>query len=234
MTFFDSLKKWFYTRNSSAASSDARVPLLDASGNPKGSDTMANLASVLGGFKQGSTLDVSANTIFTNSVYYVYGDATKDTPTGYGVLVTTCSSYNGNYGPSVCQQFFDSGYGGYYTRVANSGTWGAWQSVPNFYKDYLTLASLASALGEQLHIKSAKVTPGQTIDISCGYGLFVASNLSNGGIAVFATGVSSVFYAVNSASHIDATISKVSEYVTRVTSNAGTVRIIYLQTESVD
>ena len=49
MTFFDSLKKWFYTRNSSAASSDARVPLLDASGNPKGSDTMANIASVLGG-----------------------------------------------------------------------------------------------------------------------------------------------------------------------------------------
>ena len=123
----------------------------------------------------------------------------------------------------------------YYIR-SQTGT--AWQRVtlnmPTFYKDYLTLASLASALGEQLHIKSAKVTPGQTIDISCGYGLFVASNLSNGGIAVFATGVSSVFYAVNSASHIDATISKVSEYVTRVTSNAGTVRIIYLQTESVD
>lgn len=46
--FKDLLKKWFYTNSSSAASSDARVPLLDASGNPKGSDTMANLASVLG------------------------------------------------------------------------------------------------------------------------------------------------------------------------------------------
>ena len=47
-TFKDSLKKWFFTNNSSAASSTARVALLDASGNPIGSDTMANLASVLG------------------------------------------------------------------------------------------------------------------------------------------------------------------------------------------
>jgi hypothetical protein len=48
--FRDSLKKWFYTNNSSAASSDARVPLLNADGTPKGSDTMVNLASVLGAF----------------------------------------------------------------------------------------------------------------------------------------------------------------------------------------
>lgn len=45
--FQDSLKKWFYTNNSQAASSDARIPLLTASGAPKGSDTMANLASVI-------------------------------------------------------------------------------------------------------------------------------------------------------------------------------------------
>lgn len=65
--FQDSLKKWFYTNNSSAASSDARVPLLNANGTPKGSDTMANLASVLGGvylsFSSGmSTATTTANT----------------------------------------------------------------------------------------------------------------------------------------------------------------------------
>ena len=47
MTFFDSLKKWFYTKNSSAASSDARVPLLTSTGEPKGSDTMYNVSKII-------------------------------------------------------------------------------------------------------------------------------------------------------------------------------------------
>lgn len=47
MGFFkDSLKKWFYTNNSQAASSTARIPLLDASGNPIGSDTIGKVAAI--------------------------------------------------------------------------------------------------------------------------------------------------------------------------------------------
>lgn len=42
-TFKDSLKKWFYTQGTQAASNSARIPLLDASGNPIGSDTPDNL-----------------------------------------------------------------------------------------------------------------------------------------------------------------------------------------------
>ena len=42
-TFKDSLKKWFYTKGIQAASDSARIPLLDASGNPIGSDTPNNL-----------------------------------------------------------------------------------------------------------------------------------------------------------------------------------------------
>ena len=42
-TFKDSLKKWFYTQGTQAASNSARIPLLDASGNPIGSDTPNNL-----------------------------------------------------------------------------------------------------------------------------------------------------------------------------------------------
>lgn len=42
-TFKDSLKKWFYTQGTTAATATSRIPLLDASGNPIGSDTPDNL-----------------------------------------------------------------------------------------------------------------------------------------------------------------------------------------------
>lgn len=42
-TFKDSLKKWFYTQGTTAADVTSRIPLLDASGNPIGSDTPDNL-----------------------------------------------------------------------------------------------------------------------------------------------------------------------------------------------
>jgi len=42
-TFKDSLKKWFYTQGTTAADATSRIPLLDASGNPIGSDTPDNL-----------------------------------------------------------------------------------------------------------------------------------------------------------------------------------------------
>lgn len=101
---------------------------------------------VLGVIYHGETLDESADNKRSDSVYYVYGDTSKNTPTGHGVLVTLRSSLSGNYGPSVSQQFFDNANGGYYTRVANSGVWGEWQSVTSFYKDYNSLSSLANAI----------------------------------------------------------------------------------------
>lgn len=42
-TFKDSLKKWFYTQGTTAAAATSRIPLLDASGNPIGSDTLNNI-----------------------------------------------------------------------------------------------------------------------------------------------------------------------------------------------
>ena len=41
-TFKDSLKKWFYTTNTAAATTSSRIPLVDSSGNPIGSDTPSN------------------------------------------------------------------------------------------------------------------------------------------------------------------------------------------------
>ena len=47
MGFFkDSLKKWFYTQGTHAASASARIPLLDASGNPIGSDTIEKVVAI--------------------------------------------------------------------------------------------------------------------------------------------------------------------------------------------
>lgn len=46
MAFFkDLLKKWFYQNSSSAIGSAGRIPLLDTSGNPIGSDTIFNVAN---------------------------------------------------------------------------------------------------------------------------------------------------------------------------------------------
>lgn len=45
MAFFkDSLKKWFYTNSSSAIGSAGRIPLLNSSGEPIGSDTIENVS----------------------------------------------------------------------------------------------------------------------------------------------------------------------------------------------
>jgi hypothetical protein len=46
-TFKDSLKKWFYTQGTAAGTTSSRVPLFDASGNPIGSNTMANFGKLL-------------------------------------------------------------------------------------------------------------------------------------------------------------------------------------------
>ena len=46
-TFKDSLKKWFYTQGTAAGTTGSRVPLLDASGNPVGSNTMGNIGKIL-------------------------------------------------------------------------------------------------------------------------------------------------------------------------------------------
>lgn len=46
-TFKDSLKKWFYTQGTAAGTTGSRLPLLDASGNPIGSNTIANVAKLL-------------------------------------------------------------------------------------------------------------------------------------------------------------------------------------------
>ena len=47
MELENGLKDVFYDKSSSAASSDARIPLLNADGTPKGSDTMSNMSKIM-------------------------------------------------------------------------------------------------------------------------------------------------------------------------------------------
>lgn len=44
--FKDLLKKWFYNNSSTAGTTSSRIPLLDSSGNPIGSNTVANVGSL--------------------------------------------------------------------------------------------------------------------------------------------------------------------------------------------
>ena len=95
MNFVDSLKRWFYTNNSSAAGSAARIPLLDASGNAVGSDTYAQIASVLGVTKRFEFVDMGlpsgtlwasknlgAETITDYGAYFSWGNVKGQKPNG--------------------------------------------------------------------------------------------------------------------------------------------------------
>lgn len=63
MANFDTLlKKWFYQNSTQAASADARIALLDASGNPKGSDTLARVLASMGGSTFYGTCSTAATT----------------------------------------------------------------------------------------------------------------------------------------------------------------------------
>lgn len=47
MNFSDSLKKWFYLQGTTPDLTNARVPVLDANGNPTGSTPLVNLLQLL-------------------------------------------------------------------------------------------------------------------------------------------------------------------------------------------
>ena len=166
--FQDSLKKWFYTNNSSAASSDARVPLLNADGSPKGSDTMANLASVLGGQNKLITFAYMSSTKLENTkqvaetvVSYLQNNSRIHTGYSFeGVIDSQTAAYHvfgymiseERYGSITVQSYkggIDSGifdyfvlFGGVVSDARNIAF-----NIPTFYKNYQNESALATALG---------------------------------------------------------------------------------------
>ena len=73
-TFKDSLKKWFYTQGTTAAAATSRIPLLDASGNPIGSDTPDNL------FKKQPLFTANVGVAVYESSYICFMQADKALP----------------------------------------------------------------------------------------------------------------------------------------------------------
>lgn len=154
--FKDLLKKWFYTQGTQAASATARVPLLNASGEPIGCDTMANLASVLGADKVKVKLltedsSITALSSLENSIFYYIGSiavarAMTDWPSGLSMdneyLLFKYTS--GNYGLQI---LFSSENSIYIRRYDNK--WRAWKCIPNFYQNYADLNALTNALVAQ-------------------------------------------------------------------------------------
>lgn len=152
--FKDLLKKWFYQNSSQAASTSARIPLLDSGGNPIGSDTMDNFASVLGAWKffpsygETDTVDLYEK----SGIYHV----TQDLGGGInnGILVVFNSGLTKVGDKQFATQFFfpyNTSY--FYVRIYWYGNWRQWVKVstgiPDFYKNYADLNALTNALVAQ-------------------------------------------------------------------------------------
>lgn len=186
-TFQASLKKWFYTNNSSAAAIDARVPLLNANGSPKGSDTMANVASVLNG---AGTFEL----LTTRSVsdYYNLNAGWKFCGAGYtGTDLPQKSScfvefkkqgthsglqilyYVGNVTPTYVRTHSGTSQ--------EASAWSPWQRIDNYGTS--SLAELASALGGDsqwlgLFPKRGEV-PNNDFNNAIPYGIYYAMNTTD-------------------------------------------------------
>lgn len=79
-------------------------------------------------------------------------------------------------------------------RSANSGeTWTDWSTIPtnipSFYKDYASLAALATGLGVNTYTLPSTTN---TIDISIGYGLIYVGDPNTGGYGLFSVSFGSV------------------------------------------
>lgn len=157
---------------SASQTSPTNIPTCAADGTPNGNITIANLASVLGeyynhtGMVQDASDDLS--TIKTPGVYWIrLFDSTGCPNINGGMLfVMGWQGYKsqlliGNFNGTErnpCAYFRTTG--------AWDDTYGSWAEIthemPTFYKDYSTLASLASALG----VCKREISPNSTIEIA--------------------------------------------------------------------
>lgn len=127
-TFKDSLKKWFYTNNTNAASSDARIPLLNANGTPKGSDTIANISSVLNGIAISLTNQNNLNDVVDTGVYSWLGSSTAPLNNfrAQGSLLLVWKAGTQTFQLQWPNTFSSVGIG---FRIRWNGEWSAWNKI---------------------------------------------------------------------------------------------------------
>lgn len=183
--FKDLLKKWFYTNSSQAASETARVPLLDASGNPIGSDTMTNIASVLGGIMlSAGAANYDFNNLTAFGTYAInntenWNNKPSDA-NGSGFVICGGWNYVGNR--RTLQVLYLQNNTAYFRAYNPSGSsWQSWQKfsfdIPSFYKDYADLSSLASALGIGNKVSyTTNISAPSDLDNATNVGSFACGN----------------------------------------------------------
>ena len=136
--FKDMLKKWFYTQGTSpAVSTNSRVPILDNSGNPVGSTTLATLAGkilndTLLGLENTSIPNTADLDDYVNTGVYRSPNASTtrqigNIPTGIDAafnlyVIQTTSSL------SFPIQIIIS-YQGIWRRFKGSNSWGTWKQL---------------------------------------------------------------------------------------------------------
>lgn len=86
-TFKDSLKKWFYTQGTTAATATSRIPLLDASGNPIGSDTLDNIFKLNNQTLFTANVGVAAYDESNHFVFCQPNEALSKAPIAVGVWI---------------------------------------------------------------------------------------------------------------------------------------------------
>ena len=147
----------------------SNVMLCGNDGMPDGHITMANLASVLGGqtvsLQRGTDLD----SLRTPNKYTCADGSTSNTilnkpsNVAYGFLLEVKPFPNA---PSNVVQILWADGGRMFSRTYDNG-WSNWLTysydIPDFYKSYSDLASLANALGVGLFIKHGNI-PSQDYD----------------------------------------------------------------------
>lgn len=225
MAFFsDLLKKWFYTNNSSAASSDARIPLLTATGEPKGSDTMANLASVLGEITP--ILSVTDFNELTTTIIssWVQGTDIANAPYSGGILGFLIVNKGYLYeidGSSNISQIFHGMNGKVYVRNRTNYIWSNWEeistNIPSFYKSYNNINQLSEGVGIRHFTieRAANAAIDETITLGVTSPLFT--------IALNGSGPSGVFFSPYWHSDVT-TITKSEDFYT-FTRNGTTLRV---------
>lgn len=219
MAFFsDLLKKWFYQNSSSAASNDARIPLLTATGEPKGSDTMANLASVLGAQIPALLSSFDANDYTESCAYFVKATEKTHVPVdSWAFFIVKKSKDTGHF----TQFWLPDGSDNVYYRRGYNSTFNNWVrfsfNVPDFYKNYNNINELSAGVGVR-HFTieaAANVAIDETITLGVTSPLFT--------IALNGSGPSGVFFSPYWHSDVT-TITKSEDFYT-FTRNGTTLRV---------
>ena len=136
-----------------AKTTGSNVMLCGNDGTPDGHMTMANLASVLGGLQyKGNARDNDLNNLETGLYTLEGAENIISGSTIYGTLIVVKGSTTSMNHMGVFQIVYDiNGKGVFYREQWAVGTWNTWKKIttgiPDFYKNYADLRSLANALG---------------------------------------------------------------------------------------